>query len=86
MSTRTTIAATLAELRPDDLYAAWRRADLMEDRGEIAADEARWWKVGVYGLMQAWDLSPHEVLGLVRGKNWSDLEASPFLVTRRAFS
>ena len=35
---------------------------LGEQRGEIGADEARRWKEGVYGLMAAWGLSPHEVM------------------------
>jgi hypothetical protein len=46
------VARTLAMLRPDELWAAWRWADLMERCGEMSPAEARRWKDGVYGLME----------------------------------
>ncbi len=36
---------------------------MMEECGEIKADEARLWKEGIYGLMMLWGLEPGEVLG-----------------------
>lgn len=56
-----TIVATLAELRPEDLYATWRYADLLEEIGEMSPQEARRWKEGVFGLMVLWGLEPDEV-------------------------
>ena len=35
---------------------------MMEESGEIEADEARLWKEGIYGLMVLWGLEPDEVV------------------------
>ena len=35
---------------------------MMEEWGEIEADEARRWKEGIYGLMVLWGLEADEVL------------------------
>ena len=56
-----TISRTLALLKPADLFPAWKWIDVMEERGEIGADEARRWKEGIYGLMVLWELEPDEV-------------------------
>ena len=58
-----TISRTLALLKPPDLFPAWKWIDMMEERGEIEADEARRWKEGIYGLMVLWGLEPGEVTG-----------------------
>ena len=36
---------------------------MMEQCGEIEADDARCWKEGIYGLMVLWGLEPGEVIG-----------------------
>jgi len=36
-----TITRTLALLKPDDLFPAWKCIDLMEQQGEIDPEEAR---------------------------------------------
>ena len=46
-----TISRTLALLKPDDLFPAWKWIDIMEQQGEIEAGEARLWKDGIYGLI-----------------------------------
>ena len=58
-----TISRTLALLKPADFSPAWKWIDVMEERGEIEASEARLWKEGIYGLMVLWDLKPNDVLG-----------------------
>ena len=58
-----TISRTLALLKPADLFPSWKWIDIMEERGEIEAVEARRWKDGIYGLMVLWGLEPDEVLG-----------------------
>ncbi len=58
-----TISRALALLRPADLFPAWKWIDIMEEAGEIEADEARRWKEGIYGLMVLWKLEAGEVLG-----------------------
>ena len=35
---------------------------MMEECGEIEADEAKRWKEGIYGLMVLWELEPADVL------------------------
>ncbi len=55
------ISETLALLKPQDLYPAWRCIDLMERMGEMSADEAVRWKHGIFELME---LEPED---LVRG-------------------
>ncbi len=57
-----TMSRTVALLKPDDLFPAWKWIDIMEECGEIEADEARGWKKGIYGLMVMWGLEPDEVL------------------------
>ena len=57
------ISRTLALLKPGDLFPAWKWIDMMEECGEIAADEAPLWKEGIYGLIVLWGLKPDEVLG-----------------------
>ena len=47
-----TLTRTLALLKPDDLFPAWRYIDLMEPGGEIDPEEARRWKEGIYWLMR----------------------------------
>ena len=39
-----TISRTLALLKPANLVPAWKWIDLMEEYGEIEADEERQWK------------------------------------------
>ncbi|MCH7779867.1 MAG: hypothetical protein IH848_03400 [Acidobacteria bacterium] len=51
-----TISRTLALLKPTDLFPAWKWIDLMDECGEIEADEAKRWKEGIYGLMVLWGL------------------------------
>ena len=58
-----TISRTLALLKPADLFPAWKWIDMMEECGEIEADETRRWKEGIYGLMVLWKLEPDEVSG-----------------------
>ena len=36
---------------------------MMEECGEMEADEARRWKEGIYGLMVLWKLEPDEIIG-----------------------
>ncbi len=57
-----TISRTLALLKPADLFPAWKWIDMMEECGEIEADEARRWKESIYGLMVLWGLEPDEVV------------------------
>ena len=57
-----TIAATLALLKPDDLWPAWRLIDAMEPHGHMPADEAQQWKDGIFGLMRRWGLEPDDVV------------------------
>jgi hypothetical protein len=64
------VARTLAMLRPDELWPAWRWADLMERHGHMAPAGAKRWKDGVYGLMQLWGLE-REAREAERGL-WSD--------------
>ena len=56
-----TIPATLALLKPDDLWPAWRVIDAMEP-GHMPAEEAKQWKDGIYGLMRRWGLEPGELV------------------------
>ena len=58
-----TISRTLALLKPVDIFPAWKWINMMEESGEIEADEARRWKEGIYGLMVLWRLEPDEVVG-----------------------
>jgi hypothetical protein len=51
-------ARTLALLRPQSLYPAWRCVELMERKGEMSAEEATRWKQGIYGLMALWAVDP----------------------------
>lgn len=53
---------TLSLLRPEDLFPAWRYADLLEDMDEIGPRETRRWKEGIYGLMVLWGLEADEVI------------------------
>ena len=55
------VRATLALLKPRDLYPAWRCVDLMERMGEMTTDEAVRWKHGIFGLMELWGLEPEEL-------------------------
>jgi len=64
-----TITRTLALLKPDDLFPAWKYIDLMEQQGELGADEARRWKEGIYGLMRLWGLEVGDLLSLTNCTN-----------------
>ena len=57
-----TIPATLALLKPDDLWPAWRLIDAMEHSGHMPAEEAKQWKDGIYGLMQRWGVEPDDLV------------------------
>ena len=57
-----TIPATLAQLKPDDLWPAWRLIDAMEQSGHMPAEEAQQWKDGIFKLMQRWGLEPDELV------------------------
>ncbi len=50
--------ATLALLKPDDLWPAWKLIGLLEKAGEMDADEAQQWRDGIYRLMMRWKLEP----------------------------
>ena len=54
-----TISRTLALLKPADLFPSWKWIDIMEESGEMEADEG---KEGIYGLMLLWGLEPDEVV------------------------
>ena len=56
------ITETLALLKPDELYPAWKWIELMERRGEIDAAEAHRWKDGILGLMERWGLETDDRL------------------------
>ena len=43
--------------------------DLMEQQGELGADEARRWKEGIYGLMRLWGLEVGDLLSLTNCTN-----------------
>jgi hypothetical protein len=59
-----TITRTLALLKPDHLFPAWKCIDLMAQQGEINPEEARRWKEGIYGLMQLWGLEADDLTGV----------------------
>jgi hypothetical protein len=61
---RDEITATLARLKPDDLYPAWKWIDLMEQHGRMDPAEAQRWKDGIFGLMERWGLGPEDVMNL----------------------
>ncbi len=54
--------AIAAEVIPVCPPLSMKWIDIMEEWGEIEADEARRWKEGIYGLMVLWGLEPDEVL------------------------
>lgn len=57
-----TVAATLAVLRPDELWAAWRLIDMDEQSGCIPTEQAQQWKEGIFELMLRWGLEPGELV------------------------
>ncbi len=57
------LPATLALLKPDDLWPAWRMIDAMEKTGSMSPEEARRWKEGIYRLMERWGLEPGDLMG-----------------------
>lgn len=76
-STPRSLARTLSLLRPEDLFPAWRYADLLEDMGKISPREARRWKEGIFGLMVLWGLEPDEVLAIVLDASIAEVHGSP---------
>jgi hypothetical protein len=55
-------AQTLALLKQQDLYPAWRCVDVMERMGEMSPKEAVRWKHGIFGLMERWGLEPDDLV------------------------
>ena len=59
------IAEVLSDLTPDQLFPFWSWIDSMEREGAISGDETSRWKLGVFALMELWELEPGDLVNVL---------------------